>query len=138
MRCVGEEVRKSIEIRVKFGGEEGSVCEVLLDGTRLEHISEFKYSGCVLDESGTDGAECRRKVASGRKVAGVIRSLVNARVLELECEGCCMRGCSCFFYCMIVRQCYGEKRRGLGLGLNRLTNSEVCWVLGGKGGPQRR
>ena len=39
----------------------------------------------VLDESGTDGAECNRKVASERRVAGAIRSLVNARDLQLEC-----------------------------------------------------
>ena len=38
-----------------------------------------------MDESGTVGAECRRKVASGRRVAGGIRSLVNARNLQLEC-----------------------------------------------------
>ena len=41
--------------------------------------------GCVLDESGTDGAESSKKVASGRRVAGPIRSLVNARNLLLEC-----------------------------------------------------
>ena len=39
----------------------------------------------VLDESGTDGAECSRKVASGRRVARAIRSLVNTRDLQLEC-----------------------------------------------------
>ena len=38
-----------------------------------------------MDESGTDEAECNRKVASGRKVAGAIRSLGNARSLQLEC-----------------------------------------------------
>ena len=32
-----------------------------------------------------DGAECSRKVASRRRVAGVIRYLVNARSLQLEC-----------------------------------------------------
>ena len=32
-----------------------------------------------------DGAEYSRKVASGRKVAGAIRSLVNSRDLKLEC-----------------------------------------------------
>ena len=47
----------------------------------LEQVSEFKYLGYVLNESGTDD----RKVASGRKVAGAIRSLVNARSLHLEC-----------------------------------------------------
>ena len=35
--------------------------------------------GRVLDKSGTDGAECNRKVA------GAIRSLGNARDLQLEC-----------------------------------------------------
>ena len=35
----------------------------------------------VLDESGTDDAECRRNVVSGRRVAGAIRSLENARSL---------------------------------------------------------
>ena len=29
--------------------------------------------------------QCSRKVASGRKVAGAIRSLVNARSLQLVC-----------------------------------------------------
>ena len=49
------------------------------------HVSEFKYLGCVWDESGTDGAECSRKVASERRIAGAIRSLVNARDLQFEC-----------------------------------------------------
>ena len=47
-------------------------------------MSEFKYFGCVLDESGTDGAECSKKVASGRRVADAIRSLVIARDFQLE------------------------------------------------------
>ena len=41
--------------------------------------------GCVLDKSGTDGAECNRKMASWRRVAGAIRSLVSARDLHREC-----------------------------------------------------
>ena len=65
--------------------EEGLVCEVHVDGIRLEHVSAFKYLGCVLDEPCTDGALCNRKVASGRMVAGAIRSLVKARDLQLEC-----------------------------------------------------
>ena len=68
-----------------LNGEEGLECEVHLDGIRLEHVSKFKYLGCVLDESGTDGAECSREVASGRKVKGAIRSPVNGRDLLLEC-----------------------------------------------------
>ena len=35
-----------------------------------------------LYDSGTDDAECRRKVESRRKVAAAIRSLVNVRVLH--------------------------------------------------------
>ena len=45
-----------------LNGGEGLECEVHVDGIRFEHVSEFKYLGCVLDESGTDGAECSRKV----------------------------------------------------------------------------
>ena len=56
-----------------------------MDGMRLEPASEFKYLECVLDISGTDEAECRRKVASGRRVAGAIQSLVNVRGLQLKC-----------------------------------------------------
>ena len=67
-----------------LNGEEGLECEVHEDGIRLEHIPEFKYFGCVLDEAVTDGAECSRKVASGRRIASAIRSLVNARDLQLE------------------------------------------------------
>ena len=68
-----------------LGGEERLKCEVCVDGIRLENVLEFKYLGCVLDESGTDEAECSSKVASGRRAAGTIRSLVNAFSLQLQC-----------------------------------------------------
>ena len=38
-----------------------------------------------MNESGTDGAEFSRKLARGRRVAGVIRPLANARDLQLQC-----------------------------------------------------
>ena len=38
-----------------------------------------------MDELGKDEAECHRKVANERWVAGAIRSLLNARGLWLEC-----------------------------------------------------
>ena len=44
-------------------------------------MCEFIYLGCFLDEAGTDGAECSRKVANGRRVAGAIRSLINSKDL---------------------------------------------------------
>ena len=62
-----------------LNGEEGLDCEVHVD------MICFKYLECVLDETGTDGTECTWKVVSGRRVAGAIRSLVNARDLQLEC-----------------------------------------------------
>ena len=65
---------------------------------RLEHVSEFKYLGCVLNESGTDGAECFRNGASGWKAAGSIRSLVNARNLQLECASLAREiACACSY-----------------------------------------
>ena len=66
-----------------LNGEEGLECEVHVDEIRLEQVSEFKYLVCVLDESGTYRVERSRKVASGRRVTGAIRSLVNARNLQL-------------------------------------------------------
>ena len=39
----------------------------------------------VLDEVGTHEAECRRKVESGVRAAGAIRSQVDTRGLQLEC-----------------------------------------------------
>ena len=33
-----------------MNGEEGLECEVQVDGFRLEHVSEFKYLGCVLEQ----------------------------------------------------------------------------------------
>ena len=68
-----------------LNGEEGLECEVYVDWIRLKYVSEFKYLGCVLNKSGTDGVECSRKMVSGKRVAGAIRSLVNVRDLKLEC-----------------------------------------------------
>ena len=59
-------------------------CEVCVDGMQFEHLMEFRYLGCVLDKSGTDEAESRRKVVSGRRVGNAIRSWVDARGLHLE------------------------------------------------------
>ena len=38
----------------------------------------------IVDESGTDGAKCHMKMMSGRKVANAIRSLKNAKCLQLD------------------------------------------------------
>ena len=66
-------------------GEERLECKACVDGIRLEHVSELKYLGCVLDESYKEKEECSRKVASGRRVAGTIRTLVNAMSVQPEC-----------------------------------------------------
>ena len=67
------EVCRKRGLKVKAGkskvmvmnGEEELECQVYVDGVHLKHVSEFNYLGCVLDEAGTDGAECSRKVTSG-------------------------------------------------------------------------
>ena len=69
-----------------LGGKEGMECEIHVARTKLEQVTEFKYLGCVLNESDKNDAEHRGNVASWRKVASAIRYLVNARNLQLECE----------------------------------------------------
>ena len=81
------EVRRRRGLKISAGkskvrvlnGEQVLECEVHVYGSRLEHVSEFKYFVCVLDESGS------RKVPSGRGVAGAIRLLINARDLQIKC-----------------------------------------------------
>ena len=77
----GLKVNASKSKAMVLGGKKGVKCEVCVDGMRLEHVSEFKYLGCVLDESSTDGAEGSWKVASGRRIVGAVRSPFNARDL---------------------------------------------------------
>ena len=79
-------------------GEEG--LELHVDGILLEHVSEFKYLGYVFGGSGTDGAECSRKLGSGRRVAGAVKSLVNTRDLQLECATVLHQTFLCLFLCM--------------------------------------
>ena len=67
-----------------LNGEDGLECKAHTDWIYLGHVSEFKYLGCILDESGTNGAECSRKVLSGRMVADVITSQVTTRDLQLQ------------------------------------------------------
>ena len=102
-----------------LGGEEELICKVLVNGTQLEHVADFKYLGYVLDELCTDDPKCCRKVVSGRKVMGTIGSLGNAS--NLSVQGCRMRHCLFMFNYMVVRQWYGDKRIDLGLGVCRLT-----------------
>ena len=85
----------------------------LRSGIRLKDVSEFKYLGCILNESGTDEAECLRKVASGRRVAGVLGFWLMLWVCSLKVLGSYMSHCWCLFLRMVVRQCYGRRRRDL-------------------------
>ena len=82
---VEECIRRGLKVNagkskvIILNGEERLKCEVHVDRVHLEHVSEFKYLGSVLDELDTNGAE------GCRKVAGAINSLVNARDLQPEC-----------------------------------------------------
>ena len=62
-----------------LGEEEGLECEIHVAEAQLKQVSELKYLECILDESDKDAAKCCRKMVSGRKFAGVIRSLVNVK-----------------------------------------------------------
>ena len=55
------------------GGEKGLECEIRVDGTRFQEVSELKYLGCVLDKSNTDAVEYCRELSNGRKVADAIK-----------------------------------------------------------------
>ena len=65
VRCFTEAFRKR-GVKVKggkskvmmLGVEERLECEACVHWIRLEHVAEFKYLGCALDESGTDEEEC--------------------------------------------------------------------------------
>ena len=86
------------------------------------------------EKSDTDGAECSRKVVSGRRVVGTIRSLVNAKDWSLSVLESCIKYFLYSFLCMVVKQCYG--RRDLELGLNRWTTSDIPPVM--EENPQNR
>ena len=45
-----------------LNGMEGLECDFRVDGMQLEHMSEFKYLMCVLDESNIDETDCHWKV----------------------------------------------------------------------------
>ena len=53
----GLKVNASKSNLMPMNGEEGLECKVHVDGIRLEHVSEFKYLGCVLDKLGKDGTK---------------------------------------------------------------------------------
>ena len=61
--------RRSLKVTavMVLNGEEGLECKIYINRIPLKQVSEFKYLGCVLDKSGIHGAECNRKVASGKR-----------------------------------------------------------------------
>ena len=63
-----------------------------------------------MDESDTDEAEFRRKVASGRRVAGASKSLVIARGLQLECAVVLHETLPVHVLCMVVRRVLKEEK----------------------------
>ena len=87
-----------------------------------------------MDESGTDGAECSRKVVIGRRVADAIGSLIYARDLQLGYarvfHETLLVPVLIMYGCMAVRQYYGRRRRDLELVLCKWTTSEDWWVFG--------
>ena len=78
-----------------------------------------------MNESGADEGECSRKVASGRRVAGAITVMINARSLQLE------RG-RVMHESLLMHVLYGSEtmiwREERSRRLYKRTTSEVCWV----------
>ena len=79
-----------------------------------------------MDEASIDEAECRRKVASGRMVAGAIRSLVITEVCSLS-----VLVLHRTFFMPVLMYGSETRRSGLGLWVYKCKASEVCWVFGG-------
>ena len=67
-----------------LGGKEGLEYKVCVNLMRFEHLLEYKYFRYVLNESGINEVECSRKVVSGRRVVGAIRSLVMLVICSLN------------------------------------------------------
>ena len=74
-----------------IGGEEGFRCEIHMDGVQFEQVTVKIFEVYF----GSIRYMCCRKVLSERKVAGVIRSLVYDRNLQLEYAR--VLHCSCLF-----------------------------------------
>ena len=109
-----------------LGGEEGLECEICVDGMFRACLG-IKYLRYVLYKSGTDEAECSRKVASGRRVAGAIGSQVNARSLQFECARVLYESL------LVPVLMYGSetmiwREKMSRIRAYRWTTSEVCWV----------
>ena len=65
---------------------------------RRSDLKVNTYKSKVMTLNGEEGLE------SEVHVDVINLSLVNARVLKLECVGACIRNCPCMFLCMVVRQ----------------------------------
>ena len=66
---------------------------------------ELQDFGFILDETCTDGAECLRKAASGRKIADTMKSFANSRGLKLECTRVLHKGL------LVLVLMYGREKR---------------------------
>ena len=69
-----------------------------------------------MNEADTDGAVCSRKLVSGSRVERAVKSLDNARDLQLECARVLHETFLVPLIIYGVRQCYGKRRRDVGLG----------------------
>ena len=80
----------------------------------MEHVEI-----CISDESTKNEAEFCRRVASGRKVGGALKSLVNSRNLRLEVQGC--------YITVSLRLFYVREGKGKIYDWGR-TALRACWV----------
>ena len=77
-----------------MNGEEGLECEVYVDGIRLEYVSEFKYLGCVLDET---QVQMGQNVVGRWRVGGRLQVPLGPKLMLWICSlsvlESCMKNC---------------------------------------------
>ena len=65
--------------------EKGMVFKVTDDKRHMEYIPQVMHLQFALNELGTHGGECYRKLASDSKVVGAIRWVINQSISHPEC-----------------------------------------------------
>ena len=89
-----------------LGGKEGLECEVLVNGTQLEYVSEFN-TYCVF---WMNKLKMMPNVVGKSRVRGKLRVVSDfwgiLGVCNLSVRGYCMRHYLCLFFCRLVKQWY--------------------------------
>ena len=89
-----------MQIMMELDGDKGLEYDICIDGVQSKCQSLNIWDVFWMNQN----AEYQRKVVSGRKDAGAIRSWLVLGVCSLSVRGCCMKHCLILLCCMGVRQ----------------------------------